>query len=144
MTKKTGKRGAPLGNLNAARHGGKVGRRLVVGELPKTMIAIKREGRAYRREIEAVVLEAKGLINTLDAHLIDTASAATIQAGICRWLLRNKLEEMSVSDIRGATSDIVKAKERRDAAIRALNIDAPEPPVSLKEYVEAGKENGLQ
>ena len=145
MTKKTGsngKVGAPKGNKNALRNGSRVDRkRLTVGELPKTMIAIKREGRAYRREIESVVREAKGKINTIDSHYIDTAAAATIQAGICRWLLRNKLEEMSVNDIRGCTADIVRAKERRDAAIRALNIDAPEPPVSLKEYVEAGKGN---
>ena len=132
MTKKTDnptrKRGAPVGNTNALRNGSRVDRkRLVVGELPKKMIAVKREGRAYRREIEAVVLEAKGQINTLDAHYIDTAAAATIQAGICRWLLRHKLEEMTVSDVRGCTSDIVKAKERRDAAIRALDIDAPPP-----------------
>jgi hypothetical protein len=34
---------------------------------------------------------------------------------------------MSVSDIRGCTADIVKAKERRDAAVRALKLDAPPP-----------------
>ena len=123
MAGKPGRSGPPPGNTNGLRNGSHV-RRLTVGELPASMVAVKREGRAYRRELEAEVLRAKGEINTIDAHLIDTAAAATIQAGICRWLLRHKVSTMSTSDIRGCTSDIVKAKERRDAAVRLLNLDA--------------------
>jgi hypothetical protein len=114
------------GNMNGLKTGRKV-KRLTVGELPASMVAIKREGRAYRRELEAAVVGAKGEIGLTDSHLIDTAAAATIQAGVCRWLLRNRIETMSVSDIRGAMSDIVKAKERRDAAVRALQLDAAAP-----------------
>ena len=126
MAGKPGRSGPPKGNKNNLRNGNRVDfRRLTVGELPTTMIAVKREGRQYRRDIEAEVMATKGEINTLDAHLIDTAAASTIQAGVCRWLLRNKLETMNTSDIRGCTADIVRAKERRDAAIRALNLDAP-------------------
>lgn len=123
-----GKSGAPKGNANALRNGTRLNhKRLTVGELPSKMIAVKREGRQYRRDLETEVLQVKGNIDTTDAHLIDTAAAATIQAGICRWLLRHKIETMSTSDIRGCTADIVKAKERRDAAVRALKLDAPPP-----------------
>ena len=59
----------------------------------------------------------KSEINVADAHHIDTAAAATIQAGICRWLLRNNRGMEVAGDIRGCTADIVKAKERRDAAV---------------------------
>ena len=117
------KTGAPLGNVNGMKNGSRMAR-LTVGELPSSMIAVKREGRAYRRELEAAVTEAKGEVSLTDAHLIDTAAAATIQAGVCRWLLRNKdVKEMAASEIRACMSDITKAKERRDAAVRALKLD---------------------
>ena len=108
--------------MNGLKTGTNV-RRLTVGELPSKMIAVKREGRAYRRELEAAVVAVKGSIGITDAHLIDTASAAVIQAGVCRWLLRNKLETMTTADIRGCQADIVKAKERRDSAVRQLGLD---------------------
>jgi hypothetical protein len=126
--------GAPRGNMNGLVSGSNV-RRLTVGELPSSMVAVKREGRAYRRELEAAVMAVKGEVGILDSHLIDTATAATIQAGVCRWLLRNKLEEkakdgsitrMSTADIRGCQADIVKAKERRDNAVKALQLDKKE------------------
>jgi hypothetical protein len=127
-----------MGNLNAAKNGSKLSRRrLTVGELPKPMVAVKREGRAYRRAIEAAVLDAKGDIGLTDAHLIDTATAAVIQAGICRWLLRNKIEGMSTADVRGCSQDIVKAKERRDAAVKALGLDVKPEPMDLHAYIEA-------
>src|SRR4051812_12994531 len=47
-----GKSGAPKGNKNAMTTGARLDlRRLVVGELPLPMIAVKREGRAYRRAL---------------------------------------------------------------------------------------------
>ena len=128
MVGKPGRSGAPKGNVNGLTSGASV-KRLTVGELPSKMIAVKREGRAYRREMEAAVVAIKGEIGITDAHLIDTASAAVIQAGVCRWLLRNRIDTMNTSDIRGCQTDIVKAKERRDAAVRALGLDAkPQAP----------------
>ena len=100
-------------------------KRLVVGDLPREMIQINREGRKYRRTLEAEVIDSYGSINTTQAHHIDTATAATVQAGICRWLLRHKIEHMSTSDIRGCTADIVKAKNQRDAAVKQLKLDQP-------------------
>jgi hypothetical protein len=123
MAGKRGRSGAPRGNLNAMRNGSSVSKRLVVGELPPKLVAVRREARAYRRGLEAEVERVKGDITTTDAHHIDTASAATIQAAICRWLLRHKLGTMTTADIRGCTSDMVKAKERRDAAVKALALD---------------------
>src|SRR5215212_262955 len=132
-----GKSGPKPGNLNGLKNGSKLRlKRLTVGELPATMIAVKREGRAYRRELERECVEIKGQIGTTDAHLIDTAAAATIQAGICRWLLRNKLETMTTADIRGCTADIVRAMEQRDAAVKALGLDAPPKEMDLNTYVQ--------
>jgi hypothetical protein len=133
---KPGRSGPAKGNKNALKNGTRLNhKRLVVGELPVSMVAVKREGQGYRRVLEAEVLQLKNQINTTDAHLIDTASAATIQAGICRWLLRNKLDTMSTADIRGCTSDIVRAKERRDAAVKALQLDVEPEPIDLQTYI---------
>ena len=134
MAGKKGASGAPEGNLNRLSNGSRV-RRLTVGELPNEMIAVKREGRKYRRDLEALVLATKDEINATDAHLIDTATAATVQAGVCRWLMRNKIQTMSVSDIRGTQADIVKAKERRDAAVKALQLDKKPEPMTLDQYL---------
>jgi hypothetical protein len=136
LTEKPKRRGPPKGSLNALKNGSRLSlKRLTVGELPVKLIAVRREGRKYRRDLEAAVLAAKGEITITDCHLIDTASAATIAAGISRWLLRHRLGEMSVADIRGCTADIVRAKERRDAAVQALELDVEPEPLSLSEYV---------
>jgi hypothetical protein len=129
-------RGQP-GNLNGLKNGSRINaKRLVIGELPPTMVAIKREGLKYRRELETEVIAVKGEIGTTDAHLIDTASSATVAAGILRWLLRHRIKEMSTSEIRGCSSDIVRAKERRDAAVKALQLNIPPEPVDLATYLE--------
>lgn len=150
-----GKSGAPKGNKNAMTTGARLDlRRLVVGELPLPMIAVKREGRKYRRALENEVLQVKEEINITDAHHIDTATAATVQAGIARWLLRNRLKDehtpamegqcqvtykgqaggvvrhsvgMSTADILRCMDAISKAKQIRDKAVAALKLDAPPP-----------------
>ena len=125
---KKGRSGPRRGNVNAIRNGAGISRtRLVVGELPKELLSVRREGRTYRRKLETAVLEAKGDINILDAHLIDTASAATIAGGICRWVLRHKLDGMKGSDLLACSREIIKAKQARDAAVKALDLNAPPP-----------------
>jgi hypothetical protein len=139
---KKGRSGPAPGNMNALKSGSRLNhRRLVVGELPGSMVAIKREARKYRRGLEAEVLAIKSEINLVDAHMIDTASAGTIAAGIARWLLRNRIDQMSVTDIRGCGQDIVKAKTKRDAAVRQLGLDIPPEPVSLSDYVIESSDN---
>src|SRR5262245_59188588 len=102
-----GKAGPPKGNKNGLKNGTNIARRrLVVGELPKQLLSVRREGRAYRRTLESVVLAERGEISTTDAHHIDTASAATIHAGICRHLLRTKISEMSTTDILACSREI--------------------------------------
>lgn len=135
-----GRSGAPKKNINALRTGRNIqASRLVVGELPLSMIAVQRESRKYRRDLEACVLDAKGVIDVTDMHLIDTASAATMQAAICRWLLRNRMDKMSPADIRGCTGDVVKAKKDRDAAVKALKLDAPPPDPWSVDALPGGK-----
>src|SRR5262245_34191637 len=107
-----GRSGAPKGNLNGITNGASLsGYRLTIGDLPKPLICVRREGRSYRRVLESAAQSAKGSISLTDAHLIDSASAATIAAGICRWLLRTRLNDMAVSDILAAVSTILRCKK---------------------------------
>jgi hypothetical protein len=143
MAVKKGKRGAPKGHLNSLKNGSNLKpRRLTVGELPLQLIAVRREGRAYRRALEAAVVQAKGEVSVLDAHHIDTASAATIQAGICRWLLRHKFKTMSTSDVMACSNQMTKAKAARDAAVRLLGLDIKPEPMTLDRYVLQAKSKG--
>ncbi|MBU0718579.1 MAG: hypothetical protein KJ749_10055, partial [Planctomycetes bacterium] len=125
MAGKAGRSGPRAGNLNALKTATKVGRRLVVGELPKQLLSVKREARAYRRGLEDAVLAAHNEITTTHSHHIDTASAATIHGGICRWLMRTKIATMNTAEILACSRELVKAKAARDAAVRLLDLDRP-------------------
>ena len=115
MTGKAGKSGAPRRNTNGFKHGSSViGKRLTVGELHPKMLSVKREALAYRRELEAEVLAVKGTVSWMDAHYVDTASSATMAAGMCRWRLRHKLDDMAGKDIETSAMNILKAKGIRD------------------------------
>jgi hypothetical protein len=110
-----------------------------VGDLPKQLLSVRREGRAYRRALEAEVLKIKCEISATDAHHIDTASAATIAAGIARWLLRTKIGSMTTGDVLACSKSITKAKQDRDAAVKALALDAKPAPITLEAYVNGNK-----
>jgi len=135
---KPGRSGAKPGNLNGLKNGSGLSRRLVIGNLPKQLISVRNEGRSYRRALEAELMRVKGEIDLTAAHHIDTASAATVSAGIARWLLREKIGEMTTSDVLACSREITKSKQARDAAVRALGLDAKDevPPWAVPIEVE--------
>jgi hypothetical protein len=113
---------SPKFNLNAARTGTKLVR-LTVGELPRQLNSVKIEGRRYRRALEDATIEVRGEVSVTDAHLIDTATAAMVHAGICRWLLREKIDGMGATDVLACSREMLRAKETRDRSVRALRLD---------------------
>jgi hypothetical protein len=82
-----------------------------------------RRASQYRRELEALVLAAKGEVDLKDAHTIDLMTTCEMHAGLCRWLLRAKLEKMSPSDIARASEQILKSKVERNKVFEKLGID---------------------
>jgi hypothetical protein len=124
--------GAAKGNINAARTGTALLFRLTIGELPATMRRQTQNARKYRRSLEALVLDLKGSVGPLAAHLIDEAAAAEVHASVCRWLLRTRLEKMSVSDVARCSEQIYKAKTARNRAVERLGLDVkPRNPWEL-------------
>ena len=116
--------GSPVANLNAIRNGSRLEvRRLTVGSFPVQLQKVQYEGRKYRRALEDAVLETHQDVSVTHAHLIDTASAATIHAGICRWLLRQRIAEMNTGDVLACSNAMLRAKETRDRAVKQLGLD---------------------
>ena len=126
MAGKPGRSGPPKGNLNNAKNGTRL-ERLTLGELPKTMRVQQSAVRKYRRALESLVTDAKGQVSTTDAHLIDEATTAEVHAAICRWLLRTRIDKMTVGDVARCSEQVVKAKHARNCAVSALHLDAPTP-----------------
>lgn len=139
MAGKKGKSGPKHGNLNASRNGTRVSR-LTLGELPQTMRRQLQNARKYRRELEALVLNAHGEINATHAHLVDEAAAAEVHASVCRWLLRTRLEKMSTADVARCSEQILKAKTIRNKAVERLKLAAPPPdPWTVIDAVASGE-----
>jgi hypothetical protein len=105
-------------------------------------MGVKREGRAYRRLLEAEYLRVRGEIDITAAHHIDTASAATVHGGVCRWLLRQKIATMTTADILACSRELMKAKQVRDGAVKALELGKVPEPIGLTEYVVEAKSEG--
>jgi len=164
MAGKPGKSGPKPGNKNALRHGARIDvRRLVVGELPRPMVACKREARGYRRELEGEVLLAQGLatveellaagrstkawelitgrINSDGHHTINAAVQQTIAIAINRWLLRNRFEKMTVADIRACNKEMREAAKDRARIVRTLELNIPPEQIKLETYIIEAENN---
>ena len=125
-----GKRGAPLGNVNAQRHG------LRSGTLPLKCRYIQNVVNKFRRELERVVFDLKGEINLLDASNINSATKWETHGQLARYWLRTEIESLSPSDRLRFSEAIARASDNRDRAIRLLGLDVPPEPLDLKAYLE--------
>ena len=118
---------APKGNLNAAKNGNQLKTAirygLTIGELPSSMVRIKQRTRQYRQFLENEVDAVHGGVSVTHAHVIDEVAGYEMHALICRWLLRNKPETMSASDIANCSKSIAQAKTARNKALTELKID---------------------
>ena len=117
------KTGAPQGNRNALINGSRI-QRLALGQLPKDMSRVTRYCRSYRLALEAAVASVHGgEVDLVKAHLIDAAATHEQHAQVCRWLLRQRIGKMSTSDIRECSKQIAGAKDARNRAVAALQLD---------------------
>jgi len=111
----------PTPNLNAMRNGSRIAR-LTIGALPNAMKRQLRTARAYRRDLEAIVVAEKDEVSLEDAHTIDEAVNAEIHSSICKWLMRERLDKMSVQDIIKCSSEIMRSKSVRNRAVDRLGL----------------------
>ena len=141
MTGKKGRSGPPAANLNSMKNGTRI-TRLVLGTLPTTMRRQTKNALAYRRDLEALVLDVRGEVNVSDAHLIDEACNAELHASVCRWLMRTRLEKMSVSDVTRCSEQVLKSKTIRNKAVECLELDAKPDPWGMLDAIDVTPTNG--
>lgn len=109
-------RSGPPGNANAAKHG----RYLTIGTMPGASYARKLAG-AFRRALEAAVLDKHGEISLMAACSISSATRHEIRAVLLGRALRAK--DVSLADRITLLRDISAASDSRDKAVRQLGID---------------------
>ena len=97
--------------------------RLTLGNMPSCLNIVQSQCRAYRRRLEDLVMEARGTITNMDHHMIDEATQGEMHGGVCRYLLRTRIETMNASDIARCSEQIVKSKQARNKAVKQLKLD---------------------
>jgi hypothetical protein len=98
------------------------------GKLPKGCEYIENRVNALRRQVEAAVLEAKGVINIVDAAAVNSILKWERHGLLAAHWLRKEADKLSAGDRLRFSEAIAKASDNRDKNIRALalNRDAAE------------------
>ena len=153
--------GAPKHNANAMKNGTRLMRLLVLGELPECMRRVSDHVLLYRRRLEAETFHASDAnvvlpddltpaqrylaieaeLTTTQKHLIHEASVNQQHAGICKWLLRERIDTMTVSDIASCSREITRAAAQRNRAVSQLRLDVrPADPWAALDALPADSE----
>ncbi len=112
------KGGPPKGSANAARH------YLKGGKLPKHLAYVENRINAFRRHLEAAVIDLKGEVSLLDAAGISSACKWERHGVLAQHWLRKEAATLSASDRLRFSEAIAKASDQRDRNLRLLGLDA--------------------
>lgn len=109
---------AKLGNKNAVqRHG------LYAGELGPGYAQVVRKTSEVRRQIEQAVLDAKGVIDLLDAAAINSAVRWERHAHLALKWLRDQMGSLQPTERLSFSREIARASSERDRCLRTLGLD---------------------
>jgi hypothetical protein len=97
---------------------------LALGVLPAKMARVTRYCREYRRALQTAVMDVCKEVDTTAAHYVDEACAWEQHRQVCRWLLRTRLPEMKVADVRECSKAMAYAVSQRNQAVRHLGLDS--------------------
>lgn len=111
------KRGAPVGNTNAQRHG------MAGGKLPKGMQYVEKRVNSLRRQVEAAIIDVKGEITLVDAANVNSILKWERHGMLAMHWLRKEADKLTPSERLKFSEAIAKASDNRDRAIRALGLD---------------------
>jgi hypothetical protein len=112
-----------LRSLNNLRNGARI-IRLALGELPPCLHRVTRYCRQYRKILEVEVAQANGgEVSLTAAHWIDCAAGHEQHLQLMRWLLRERLENMTISDVVKCSSAMASARDARNRAVAQLGLD---------------------
>lgn len=123
------RRGPPPGSANAARHF------LKGGKLPSHLSFVENRVNAFRRHVEAMVIEKKGEISLADAASINSATKWERHGCLAQYWLRLAEDEsgkmrgkkpttpMSYADRLKFSEAVAKASDNRDKNLRLLGLE---------------------
>jgi len=112
-----GAKGAQADNRNSVRHG------LTAGKLPKGCQHIENTLNSFRRQVEDLVLAAKGSVSMGDAAAIQTALRWERHGALAlRWLTKRG-DELKPLDQLAFSREIAKASTERDKALASLGLN---------------------
>ena len=129
---------APPGNTNGLKHGGRSRRlraHLTIGHLGKSFRRAVDNAQEYRRHLEEQTFAVHGEIGTVRAHLIDAACGLELHGGVCRWIMRKKLNDMSPTDVANVSAQLARSRVERNRTVIALKLDQTDQ--SLWDTLEA-------
>jgi len=121
--------GAPLGNVNALKHGLRAKRLLPLGDLGKGFKLVERSLRGFRRSLEAAVIERHGEITLPMAAIVNTAMRAEQSCQLSQRALRDA-GQLSPSERLSFHRELRLASEQRDRNIRLLGLVKGGDPLS--------------
>ncbi len=115
---KAGRSGPAKGNSNALRHG------LKCGKLPADAKYVENRLNAFRRTLEAAVIDNKGEVNLQDAASIQTCIRWERHACLAQRWLNKMQDELKPEQRLNFSREIARASAERDKAIAALQLGA--------------------
>lgn len=110
--------------------------RLVLGRLPNTFGEAATWPLRYRSLLEGAVLTSHGEITLMHAHYIDAACTHEQHAAVCRWVMRARLDRMTGDELARCVGAMATAKDKRNRAVRRLQLDKPSRRNLRQAYVE--------
>lgn len=120
------RRGAPLGNMHAAKHGRRSRRQRFCLTLntagPRDRKIIERL-RGLRKHLEAAVDDVYGTVDLTRASLINSCLRHEMVASLSARWLREEGDRLPVSDRLALVRGIASASDSRDKAIRQLGLE---------------------
>lgn len=128
------KGGAPKGNINAGRH------YMLCGKLPKELKYVELRINAFKRNLEGLVLDAKGSISVSDASLIDVAARWERHSNLALAYLRREGSTLKPAERLSYSEATAKGATHRDKAIQSLGLDTkPLDPWAIAVESEASQ-----
>jgi hypothetical protein len=113
---------APEGNSNAWKHG--LRSSLVLVAVPPKAAWIKKLMAAFRRDLEAAVVERHGEVSLMRAAVINSASRHETIAQLAGRMLKLAGDEVKTETKLAILDRIGRATDARDRCIRALDLEA--------------------
>lgn len=88
----------------------------------KSAEAIRKRVAAFRRALEAAVIDARGGISLADACAINTACAGERHSSLCASWLRRDADKLTPSERLAHAKGMLEGSERRDKAVTSLRL----------------------